>query len=109
MEFRGEPCTLARPEDVSSLFDGKGGLLHKDITEARKAVARDLRNQTLGEKLDIPAAIVLEFRGDNVSTQKGRHQSHRLTLCQPSVHPKQLQLGVFSETVAALALNRGDA
>ncbi len=41
--------------------------------------------------------------------EKRRHQAHRLFVGQPAIHPEQLQLGIGVESVAALALNRGDA
>src|ERR671920_1747800 len=109
VQFGTETGRLRGSKNSRGLGDAERRVLHKDITAGRELLPGNLGNQPGDEKLHVLGPPVSELGRNHVSAQKGRDQTHWLLRCESAIHPKELELVLLIQSVAALALDRRDS
>jgi hypothetical protein len=101
--------SLSSPENAPGLLYSESGFFHEDIAARGELLPRDCRDHLVDQEIQVFRPIVPVLGRHHVGTEKGGDQTNRLLRCQAPVDPEQLELGLFIQTVATLALHRSDA
>ena len=109
MDAKAEAVLLRRGEHGAGFVDGEGVIVAERVAVARQAGGGDFGDQLFGNRADVFAAAIGEFRRDGVRGQQSGNDACGAFFIEPREHAQHAQFCVAIETVAGLGFESGRA